>query len=47
MEHCGAEYIGVLVLSDPSFCRQIYALLVENCGETISEIGDIDLSYML
>jgi hypothetical protein len=47
MEHCGAEYLGVLVLSDPSFCRQIYALLVENCGETISEIGDIDLSYML
>jgi hypothetical protein len=47
MEHCGAEYIGVLFLSDPAFCRQIHALLVENCGETILEIGDIDLSYML
>ena len=47
MEHCGAEYIGVLLLSDPAFCRQIHALLVENCGETILEIGDIDLSYML
>jgi hypothetical protein len=24
MEHCGAEYIGVLLLSDPAFCRQIH-----------------------
>ena len=47
MQHCGAEYIGALILSDPAFCRQIYALLVKNCGETIREIGDIDLSYML
>jgi hypothetical protein len=46
MEHCGAEYIGALILSDPAFSLQIYDLLVQNCGETIRDIGDIDLSYM-
>jgi hypothetical protein len=47
IEHCGAEYIGALILSDPAFSLQIYDLLVQNCGETIRDIGDIDLSYML
>ncbi len=47
MEHCGAEYVGALLLSDPAFSLQIYALLVQNCGKTIQDIGEIDLSYML
>jgi hypothetical protein len=47
MEHCGAEYVGVLLLSDPVFYREIYRVLVQSCGETIRDIGDIDLSYML
>jgi len=47
MEHCGAEYVGVLVLDDPAFCREIFAILLQNLGNTILEIGDIDFSYML
>jgi hypothetical protein len=47
MEHCGAEYMGVLLLSDPAFCGEIYRVLIQHCGETIREIGDIDLSYTL
>ncbi len=47
MEHCETEYVGVLLLSDPAFYREIYRVLVQSCGETIRDIGDIDLSYML
>jgi hypothetical protein len=46
IEHDGAEYIGTLLLSDPIFCREIWTLLVQNCGKAIRDIGDIDLSYM-
>src|SRR5262245_45428144 len=47
MEHRGAEYIGALLLSDTAFCREIFGLLVQKCGKTIREIGDIDLRYTL
>jgi hypothetical protein len=47
MEHCGAEYIGALLLNDPAFCREIFEVLIQNLGKTIQEIGDIDLSYTL
>ena len=47
MEHCGAEYVGALTLDDPAFCGEIFAILLQNLGNTIQEIGDIDLSYML
>jgi hypothetical protein len=47
MEHCGAEYIGALLLGDPIFCRALFTVLVKNCGETIGDIGDIDISHTL
>ena len=47
MEHCGAEYIGALLLSDPAFCREIFGVLIQNRGKTIQEIGSINLRYML
>jgi hypothetical protein len=47
MEHCGAEYIGALLLNDPAFCREIFRLLMMNCGETIRDIGEIDISRTL
>jgi hypothetical protein len=47
MEHCGAEYIGALLLNDPAFYREIFEVLIQNLGKTIQEIGDIDLSYTL
>ena len=47
MKHNGAEYIGALLLSDSAFCLQIYRLLTQHCGQTIKEIGDIDLTHTL
>jgi hypothetical protein len=47
MEHCGAEYIGTLLLSDHAFYLQIYSLLVHNCGRTIEDIGKIDIGHTL
>ena len=39
--HCGAEYIGTLLVSDPAFHRQICALLLQQRGQTIWEIGEL------
>jgi hypothetical protein len=47
MEHCGAQYVGALLLSDYGFYLQIYALLVHNCGETMRDIGELDISHTL
>jgi hypothetical protein len=47
IEHSDAEYIGALLLSDPVFCREIWTILIQNCGKTIREIGGIELSYTL
>ena len=47
MEHCGAEYIGALLLSDPAFCEEIVEVVMQHLGDTIREIGDIDVSYTL
>jgi hypothetical protein len=47
MEHCGAEYIGPLLLSDRAFCRVIFGALFQNRGKTLQEIGNINLRYTL
>jgi hypothetical protein len=47
MEYNGCEYIGALLLSDSAFCLQTYRLLTDHHGQTIKEIGDIDLSHTL
>jgi hypothetical protein len=47
IEHCGAEYIGTLLLSDPVFCREIWTILVQNCGKAMRDIGEIDMSHTL
>jgi len=47
MEHCGAEYVGALLLDNPAFCREIFKVLSQQLGNTIREIGDIDLEYTL
>jgi hypothetical protein len=44
MEHAGAEYMGMLFVSDADFCLEMYAVLLRNCGKTLQEIGDINLS---
>ena len=44
MQHMGAEYIGCLSFGNSAFCREIYVVLSEYCGNPIYEIGDIDVS---
>ena len=46
MEHAGAEYMGTVLITDEAFCVQIYAILVRHCGQTIQEIGEIDLKEL-
>jgi len=43
MEHAGAEYMGELFINDAAFCQEMYAVLLQYCGKTIQEIGDVDL----
>jgi hypothetical protein len=45
MEHMGAEYIGYLSFENSAFCREIYRVLRDHCGNPINEIGDVDISY--
>ena len=46
MEHCGAEYVGAVLLSHPAFSRLIFRLLVRSSSKTIREIGEIDLTQI-
>ena len=47
IQHCGAEYMGTLLLSDPVFCRAIWTVLVQNCDKAMRAIGEIDMSHTL
>src|ERR1043166_1490510 len=40
------EYIGCLMMDDPTFCQHLYELLKMCIGKSIKEIGDIDLNYL-
>ena len=41
------QYVGCLLFQDLSFCRQIYKLLDTHRGDSIEQIGDIDLRHTL
>jgi hypothetical protein len=41
----GAEYVGCLSFEDSAFCREIYRVLGNYCGNPIDEIGDVGISY--
>jgi hypothetical protein len=43
IEHDEQEYMGILLVEDSRFCREIYKVLVEHCGEPIQQIAEIDL----
>jgi hypothetical protein len=45
MQHMGSEYIGCLSFGDSTFCREIARVLRDHCGNSIHEIGDIDINY--
>ena len=47
IEYNGLRYTGTMYFDDPRSCDEIYSLLKARIGRSITEIGDLDLSYML
>ena len=47
MEYRDSGYVGCLLIDDPAACRQIGKILSEQCGKTLKEVGQIDLSHLL
>jgi hypothetical protein len=47
IEYSGFRYMGLLIFDDAQFCHAIYTLLQSNIGRSISEIGDLDVSFTL
>ena len=39
----GETYLGTLSLDDALFCRQISDLLRHHCGESLKDIGSLDV----
>jgi hypothetical protein len=47
MEHEKRLYMGIALIRDAAFARQIYALLEKHLDETIKDIGDLDVEHLL
>jgi hypothetical protein len=47
IEHEGNEYIGCLMFDDIAFCSQIRELLLGCRGQTVAQVGDVDVSHLL
>ena len=47
MVYENAAYMGCLLCSDVAFCSQVSAVLEDNRGRTIKEIGDLDFSFTM
>ena len=47
IDHSGASYMGCLLFSDPTFCREVVKLLEANLNRSIAEIGGLDVSHTL
>src|SRR5262245_20850139 len=41
------SWMGVLLFDDAAFCRQVHDLLQQHLGESIRQIGNLDVSHML
>lgn len=47
IDHDDRSYIGCLMLEDYAFCQQLAALLGQQCGRPIEEIGGLDAEHAL
>jgi hypothetical protein len=47
IEYEGNEYTGCLLFKDRAFCTQIYDLLGDHIGDSIRDIGSLDVSHTL
>ena len=47
MEHEKRLYMGLSLIQDIAFARQVYALLEKHLDETIHDIGGLDVAHLL
>jgi len=47
IEHENERYMGCLIVDDIAFCSEVSAILQNQLGHSIKEIGDLDLSSTL
>jgi hypothetical protein len=47
MEFEQKHYMGFLSMNDAVFCGQLNKLLNEHVGQSVEEIGDLDVSFLL
>jgi hypothetical protein len=47
IQYAEARYTAVMAFDDATFTKQLYPVLLQNIGRSITEIGDLDLSHML
>ena len=47
MEYDESRYVGCLLFDDAAACRQVGDILAQQCGKSLQEIGNIDLSHLL
>ena len=46
IRHEGEDFIGAHVRNEV-LCRQLHALIAQNIGRTIKQIGDLDVGFLL
>jgi hypothetical protein len=46
IDHNERPYMGCLLFDNLSFARQITQLLISHRGESIADIGSVDVSYL-
>lgn len=47
MEYEQSTYLGCVLFDDPAACLQIGQILLGQCGRTIKQVGEMDLSQLL
>ena len=45
VQYQGFRYMGLMQFDDPKFCDEMFALLRNNLGRSIKDIGGLDLSH--
>ena len=47
IDYEGSAYMGTLFVDNFAFCVQMFQLLRSHCGKSLTEIGNLELSYTL
>src|SRR5262245_43393917 len=46
IEHQGEEYMGCLLFGERRFCEQVHAVLKEQLGSQIADVGSLDVGKL-